>query len=163
MWDTIKHSIFLSVRLQVEVITKKIKNVQWEFSRWRNWLKRRFIWWWRRVNHLPHYITRNILDFFRDALIHEVFISQKQEWDLHRFVKTKYTTEYKIYHRVKFIRLSIQLDIVKDQKQISGSGVLGGSMHLCPIRHCPSGLGGLLCTISGHQGQPNTGPRYKQW
>ena len=104
---------FWSVRLQVEVTTKKIKNVQWEFSRWRNWLKRRFIWWWRRANHLPHYITRNILDFFCDALIHEIFISQKQELDLHRFVKTRYTTEYKIYHRVKFIKLSVQLDIVK--------------------------------------------------
>ena len=57
-----------------------------------------------------------ILEIFCVALIHEIFISQKQELDLHRFVKTKYTTEYKIYHRVKFIKLSLQFDIVKGHR-----------------------------------------------
>ena len=49
-------------------------------------------------------------------LIHEIFISQKQELDLHRFVETKYTTEYEIYQGVKFIKLSIQLNIVKGRR-----------------------------------------------
>ena len=119
-------NFLLSVRLQVKVITKKIKNVQWEFSRWRNWLKRRFIWWWRRANHLPHYITRNILDFFCDALIHEIFISQKQELDLHRFVKTRYTRvqnipQSKIYKAIYSIGYCQRLQMCKIKSKYQGA------------------------------------------